>query len=362
MVTCKKNLLIISPTVPRSDTNAGDYRVWIMTKELSGYFNIFFMPLNYKTADLKYAEKFNGKTAQIIKPVKSVSLFKKTLKNFNISVCLFEKYWSMTFDIRRFIEVSPFSIIDIHEIGFLKTAAQSRIQLITHGSIYKAKELLFYKDADLLIAISEEEEKELHKYFPDKNIVVIPTCTDAANLKFKTFEQRKDICYFGFFKHHPNIDAVRYFSENIFPKIQKELPAVKFHVLGNGSSVFNNLYDDVITKENIKNISAELSKYKVFVCPLRYGAGLKKKVLDSMAAKTPVVSTSFGFEGIKNMQRRSLKINSPKFTEQLIKIYKNKRLWSRLSTKNFNTVSKYYSLKSFTEYVKKFVRTVKAES
>lgn len=356
MVNNKKNLMIISPTVPQFDTNAGDYRVWIMTKELSRYFNIFFMPLNYKTSDLKYAGELKNKIQKIIKPVKSVSLFKKIIKNFDIQICLFEKYWSMPFDIYRFIEVSPFSVIDIHEVGFLKTAAQAQIQHITNAAIYKAKELLFYKEADLLIAISEEEKKELQKYFPDKKIFVIPTCTEVRNLKLKSFGQRKDICYFGFFKHQPNIDAVSYFTAHIFRKLQKKIPELNFNVLGNGAGLFAGLHNNIIIKEDIKDIAKELSNYKVFVCPLRYGAGLKKKVLDAMAAKTPIVSTSFGFEGIKNIQSRPLQINSGEFIEQIVKIYNDKNCWTSVSKQNFNTVKRYYSLESFAKYIKNFIK------
>ena len=358
MVNIKKNLLIVSPTIPQYNTNAGDYRVWMLTKELSKYFNIFFMALDYKSSNVKYIENLNHNICKIVKPAGSKSNFKKIISQYDIHICLFEKYWSMPFDIHQFVSISPFSIIDIHELGFLKTAAQSKIQTITNATIYKAKELLFYKDAHLLIAITEEEKTELKKYFPEKQIVVIPTCTEVNTSKFKNFLQRKDICYFGFFKHQPNIDAASYFAANIFPKLQKKIPDIKFHILGNGSKIFENNYNNVLIKDNITNIPKELSNYKVFVCPLRYGAGLKKKILDSMASKTPIISTSFGFEGINTLQSQSLEINSPQFIDAIVNVYTDNKMWNQLSKQNFNIVKKYYSLQSFTKYVKHFVKTI----
>ena len=113
--------------------------------------------------------------------------------------------------------------------------------------------------------------------------------------------------------------------------------------------------------ENIKNISKKLSKYKIFVCPLRYGAGLKKKTLDAMSSYTPIVSTSFGVEGIKNIDTKYFDINSKSFINKIIELYTNKNLWQKEAKYNFNIVKKYYSLTSFKRYVKDFVKTIKKQ-
>jgi glycosyltransferase involved in cell wall biosynthesis len=246
-------------------------------------------------------------------------------------------------------------IIDVHEIGFIKSQAQSKIKKIDNLKLFKAKELLFYKNAKILIAITEKEKNILKEYFPNRKIVVIPTCTKVSISVKKDFEQRKNICYFGFFGHKPNIDAVNYFIKNIFNKI--EIPNIKFYVLGYGSKQIKNI-KNIISIDNIKDIPKELSKYKVFVCPLRYGAGLKKKVLDAMASKTPVVSTSFGVEGIKSLENKYFDINDKKFIGKIIELYTNKKIWQTESKQNFSTVKKYYSLNSFEKYIKNLIKDI----
>ncbi|MCR4663700.1 MAG: glycosyltransferase [Endomicrobiaceae bacterium] len=351
----KKNLLIISPVLPNPEMSAGDYRVYSLTQELKKYFNIFFIPLNYKKLSNIDIKNFSKITKNIVKPINSETNFKIFLEQNNISICIFEKYFSMPFDICKFIPLIKIPVVDVHEIGFIKSDALSKIKKTDNLKLFKAKELLFYKNAKLLIAITDKEKKILKEYFPNKKIVVIPTCTTVSKSIKNSFEDRKDICYFGFFEHKPNIDAANYFIKNIFNKIK--IPDIKFYVLGYGSKKIKNT-KNIVSVDKIKDISKELSKYKVFVCPLRYGAGLKKKVLDAMAAKTPIVSASFGVEGIKKLEDKFFDIDSKTFINKIIELYTDKKVWIKESNKNYSIVKKYYSINSFKNYVKNFVKTI----
>lgn len=358
MVKAKKNLLIISPTLPNPEISAGEYRVYNLTKELKKYFNIFFIPLNYKKLSETDIKNFSKIAKNIIKPIKSEIEFDKFLQKHNISTCIIERYWGMDFKIQKFVPKVKNSIIDVHELSFNKININKKLPKGIY-KVYKAKELLFYKNAKILIVISEEEKKELKRIFPNKKIIVIPTCIKVSNSVKKTFNQRNGICYFGFIKYNennPNFDAVQYFIKNIFKKIK--IPNLKFYILGYGSKQIKNT-KNIISIDNIKNIPKELSKYRVFVCPLRYGAGLKKKTLDAMAAQTPIVSTSFGVEGIKYINKKFFNLNSKEFISNIIKLYSNKSYWQKQSEKNFNIVKKYYSDFSFKNYIKNFVNLIK---
>ncbi len=353
----KQNLLIITPQNLNKDNSAGDYRVYCLLKYLHEYFNIYLTVINNKTQPKdktlnKYIKTYINKTS-------SITTFKRYLKQYKIDYCLFERYFNLPFDLYKFIHLTK-SIIDVHEIGFVKTQELSKIKNISdyHKKIFKAKELLFYRNAKLLICISKKEKEILKKYFPNKQIIVIPTPTDIHKTS-KSFEKRKNICYLGSFKHPPNIDAVNYFCKQIFPKINKKLPDIKFYVLGSDSSIFKNKYKNVYAKENIKNISKEMCKYKLFVCPLRYGAGLKKKTLDAMAAKTAIVSTKFGVEGIKSLENKYISTVS-EFVNETVKLYINKKLCDKQTEKNFNLVNKYYSQAKFSNYIFNLSKKIKS--
>lgn len=356
-MVAKKNLLIITPTTINKNVSAGDYRVYCLIKNLHKHFNIYLMVMDNK---FNFTDKTLNKYIKgYLKKTNSITTFRKYLKQNKIDYCLYERYFSLPFELYKFIPLSK-SVIDVHELGFIKTYELSKVQKIEnyYKKVFKAKELLFYQNAKLLICISEKEKAILKKYFPNKQIIVIPTCTEIYKVK-NNFEQRKDICFFGFFKHSPNIDAVNYFSEKIFPKLNKMLPNIQFYVLGNNSFVFKNKYKNVLIKENIKNIGKELSKYKLFVCPLRYGAGLKKKTLDAMASKTPVVSTKFGVEGIKNLENKYVS-SQTEFINEIKTLYTNKNLWKKRSKTNFDIVNKYYSQNKFSKYVFNLSKKIKS--
>ena len=116
MVIQKENLLIISPTLPNPKMSAGDYRVYTLVKELKKYFNLFFIPLNHKNVNKQDIKNFSQITC-IIKPINSIKIFQNFLKEKNISICIFEKYFNMPFEIYKFMSSVKIPIIDTHEIG-----------------------------------------------------------------------------------------------------------------------------------------------------------------------------------------------------------------------------------------------------
>ena len=183
----KKNLLIISPTLPNPEMSAGDYRVYSLTKELKKYFNIFFIPLNYNKISKNDIKNFSKITKNVVKPINSQVKFKLFLEKNNIQVCIFEKYFSMPFDMCKFMPLIKTPIVDVHEIGFIKSYALSKIKKIDNLKLFKAKELLFYKNAKILVAITDKEKNILKKYFPNKKIIVVPTCTKVLNSTKKDF-------------------------------------------------------------------------------------------------------------------------------------------------------------------------------
>lgn len=346
----KKNLLIISPSMPQINTNAGDWRVCSLVCGLSKYFNIFFMPLKSCGCGGKYLENLQNVT--VLKKIADKDKFSDFINKHKIETLIIEKYWDIPFDALEYMPLVKKSVVDVHEIGFKKTDAQSKIEKIGNNKLYKAKELLFYRQADILIAISGEEQKELRKYFPDKKIILLPTCTEVKTTD-KSFFERKDICYFGFFGHRPNAEAVNFFIKNNLKTLLNINPGIKFYVLGKGAHMFKKVHKNVITKEKIKDINCELSKYRVFVCPLGYGAGIKKKVLDAMASKTPVVATKYGYEGIKGTGKYAVERANSDFAYGIISLYNNKNLWKKNSQINYKTVKMFYSQHAFKKYVKK---------
>ena len=90
-----------------------------------------------------------------------------------------------------------------------------------------------------------------------------------------------------------------YFIENIFQPILKRNPRVEFHVIGQSSEKCKKAFESPNVKVigSLKDLQKALTYYKLFVCPMTYGAGMKGKIGDAISAGVPVVTTSIGAEG-----------------------------------------------------------------
>lgn len=153
--------------------------------------------------------------------------------------------------------------------------------------------------------------------------------------------------FLGGFNHPPNVDSVVYFAEEIFPLITSKLPDICLYIVG------SNPPREVLSLQssNIKvtGLVPELTPYfessRVFVAPLRYGAGVKGKIVQSMAHGLPVVTTSIGAEGMGLIDgENALIADTPQeFAAQVIRLYNDEELWYRLSANSIKHVEKNYS-------------------
>jgi len=127
-----------------------------------------------------------------------------------------------------------------------------------------------------------------------------------------------------------------YFSKDILPLIKKDIPDVKFHIIGiNPPPKILKLNKDknIIVKGPVEDLKYYLQNSACFVCPIRSGAGLQNKILEAMALGLPVITTSIGFEGIKAKEGEDLLVaDEPEdFAEKIIRVIKGKSLRNSLS-------------------------------
>ena len=163
-----------------------------------------------------------------------------------------------------------------------------------------------------------------------------------------TFEKRKDLLFVGGFQHPPNIDTLEYLVNKIFPQIKEKLPDVKLYVIGSNapqsivSLCENN--DGVIFLGHIRNLETYLKECRVHVAPIRFGAGVKGKITQSMAYGLPVVTTKIGAEGISNENEDVLEIaNEQNFAGKTFAVYNDEELWNKLSKNSTKKIAQEFS-------------------
>jgi glycosyltransferase involved in cell wall biosynthesis len=190
---------------------------------------------------------------------------------------------------------------------------------------------------------------------PDKSIQVVSNIVEVPGSK-TPFALRRDWLFIGSFQHRPNVDAVLFFGERIFPLVSLRLPDAKFYIIG------DNAPPEIVALANAKIVVTGLQRdarpffdsVKLSVAPLRFGAGVKGKINQSMAFGVPVVATSVAVEGTELRHHEDILVaDDPEhFAEALIELYESEELWNRLSENGIRKTRALYSVEAARENLK----------
>ncbi len=133
----------------------------------------------------------------------------------------------------------------------------------------------------------------------------------------------------------PNIDAVLWLCEAIMPLVWEKIPEVTVTLLGSNPTqeVIALKSDKVQVPGYISDVSSYFLSHRVFVSPLRYGAGMKGKIGQSLEYGLPIVSTDIGIEGMNLIPGKHILIanKAEKFAAQIIRLYQDEQLWQKLA-------------------------------
>jgi glycosyltransferase involved in cell wall biosynthesis len=229
-----------------------------------------------------------------------------------------------------------FHVADLH---FLRQQREAELsgdaKKMADAENVKSLELSMVASADCTITHSTFEADVLSHELPEAQVTVWPLMYEAFGTKV-SFEPRRDICFLGGYRHTPNIDAVTYFISEIFPRIRQIDPSVRFIIAGSNApqtirELAGNGIEFLGLVEDLRNL---FDRCRVFVCPLRYGAGAKGKVMSALSYGLPVVSTTIGVEGagLHDGEHVLVADASEEFAVKTMRLYNDENLWSRLST------------------------------
>jgi len=108
------------------------------------------------------------------------------------------------------------------------------------------------------------------------------------------------LLFLGSFRHMPNVEALQWFLQDVFPRIRKEEPRARLVIVGSDPPPRHSLKDSEAIEMIgfVEDVREPLMRYSVFVCPILAGSGVRVKLLEAFAAGIPVVSTHMGAEGL----------------------------------------------------------------
>ena len=208
----------------------------------------------------------------------------------------------------------------------------------------QAQELKMAHLADLTITVTATEQKILEAQGVEQ-VAVIPNIHLAYNGDLVEFEHREGILFIGSYNHLPNIDAVQWLCQEIMPLVWQIQPEIKVTLLGNNPSaeVLALESDRIAVTGYIDDVSPYFLSHKLSVSPLRYGAGMKGKIGQSLEYSLPVVSTQIGTEGMNLVPEEDIleATNSLNFAQQILRLYTDKHLWNSISSNSHQAIANY---------------------
>jgi len=212
---------------------------------------------------------------------------------------------------------------------------------------------------DLSLIISEAEMKILKNDFKvDESLLLyLPFMLDKIEDKdidkLPSFKNRNHFITIGNFLHEPNYNAVLYLKETIWPLIRKQLPKAELHVYGAyASQKINQLHNEkegFWVKGFAKDVNEVMQQAKVCLAPIRFGAGLKGKLVDAMQNGTPCVMTSIAAEGMfGDFEANGCIEDKPEdFVNKAIQLYQNENTWKEKQQHGFQLINQRFDKSNF---------------
>lgn len=289
------------------------------------------------------------------------------LKNNKIDAVICDRLTETLYILKR--QIRAFKVYSTHNIEYLIV---QRFSELTTNIFKKMASLLEYKRTmryernvwrsfNFAIAVSETDKNIMSKFMHPQHVFVIPNGIDTEYFKSKSNDSVPfSIIYTGQMGWYPNEDAVVYFKDKIYPLIKKEIPTLKFYIVGSNTS-------DKVKKLGVGDSNIEITgrvddirtcieKAAVCVVPLRIGSGTRIKILEALSMQKPVVSTHIGCEGLDVTDEENILIaDEPnKFADKLITLLKDGVMRQRLGSAGRMFVKQKYDWSIVFDDLEKF--------
>ncbi|WP_143321889.1 glycosyltransferase [Clostridium sp. HBUAS56010] len=243
-----------------------------------------------------------------------------------------------------------------HDLHFLREGREYELtgnpEKREASEYWKSMELRLMKKAAVSYYPSYVEREAIHEIEPSipvKAIVAYVFETFLSHIS-EDFQEREGLLFVGGFAHPPNEDAVLWFAREIFPLIRDVLQ-MNFYIVGSkvteeikalqqpGNGI---IVKGFVSEEELAELYA---RCRIVVVPLRYGAGVKGKVIEALYHGAPVVTTSIGAEGIPEAEQvMAIKDDPAEFAQEVLSLYQDEERCRQMCRNTQDYIRRYHSI------------------
>jgi GT2 family glycosyltransferase len=254
-------------------------------------------------------------------------------------------------------------IYDTHDLHYVRVARELELRgdAVTERDRakqreIKAEELEIARAVDVTLTVTEIEKRILESE-GITNVHVLPN-VHVRRSRTTSFEQTDGLLFIGGYSHTPNVDAAEWLVRDIMPRVWDDFPWLRVTLLGSNAppAVWELARDARVSVTGfVHDVEPYFRAARIFVCPLRYGAGLKGKIGQSLEFGLPVVTTPVGAEGFDFVEGRDALVaeDAPAFAAAVKRLYADRVLWNRLAANSHDKLAPF-----LPERVKESIATV----
>lgn len=249
---------------------------------------------------------------------------------------------------------------DLHSLRDARHTAVKQNREFTMTDMHSdvgVREIAAIYRSDLTLMVSEHETELLKTAFnvPETHVMHLPFMLDTATLSAKPFADREHFAFIGNFRHAPNWDAVLQLKQVYWPKIRKQLPEAKLMIYGAypppKATQLHNEKDGFLVKGWAEDAQKVIASAKILLSPIRFGAGIKGKLVEAMQVGTPSITTSIGAEAMHGALPWNGVVtdNIEEFVNASVSLYQDEQSYGLMQENGHTIIQQRYEKKAWQE-------------
>ncbi|MDO1527647.1 glycosyltransferase [Fulvimonas sp. R45] len=243
-----------------------------------------------------------------------------------------------------------FDTVDLHFLRERRAAEHAgNAALLRQAEASKRRELALIRACDVSFVVSPAECSLLAADVPDARIELLSNVHEVFGRR-AGFAPRSGLIFVGGFGHPPNVDAVRWLVEEIYPLIRARRPDIPLHLVGDIPDAQRAALagPGVHVHGRVPGLEPWMDGCRIALAPLRFGAGVKGKVNMAMSYGLPVVATTLAAEGMQLEDGHDVLLadDARRFADAVLGLYDDEALWLRLSDAGLDNVRRHFSFEA----------------